>query len=223
MRVLRARLYEREREKQRAEQDATRRSQIGSGERAEKIRTYNFAESRVTDHRIKLTQHRLDQILEGELDEFTEALDRRGPAPRARRVTVRDLLVAGDRGAEPGRSAVAARRRRVAARARARRFADRAVRRRRRGAGRPRARLPRARRAPRERASRSRTCSASGDSAGSRCASIPRVLIPRPETEVLVERCLELIADRAEPACSTSAPGRARSRWRSRTSIRVRA
>ena len=74
MRVLRARLYEEERKKQRAEQDATRRSQIGSGERAEKIRTYNFPENRVTDHRIKLTQHRLDQILEGELDEFTEAL-----------------------------------------------------------------------------------------------------------------------------------------------------
>ena len=50
------------------------RSQIGSGERAEKIRTYNYAESRVTDHRVKLTQHRLDAILEGELDDFTEAL-----------------------------------------------------------------------------------------------------------------------------------------------------
>src|SRR4029453_5497839 len=88
MRVLRARLYEEERKRQRAEQDATRRSQIGSGERAEKIRTYNFPENRVTDHRIKLTQHRLDQILEGDLDEFTEALiseDRRralGGGPR---------------------------------------------------------------------------------------------------------------------------------------------
>jgi peptide chain release factor 1 len=74
LRVLRARLYELERQKQREEQDATRRSLIGSGERAEKIRTYNFAESRVTDHRIKLTQHRLDAILDGELDDFTEAL-----------------------------------------------------------------------------------------------------------------------------------------------------
>jgi peptide chain release factor 1 len=74
MRVLRARLYERERDEQRKEQEATRRSQIGSGERAEKIRTYNFAESRVTDHRIKLTQHRLDQILDGDLSDFTEAL-----------------------------------------------------------------------------------------------------------------------------------------------------
>ena len=74
MRVLRARLFELERQKQRAEQEATRRSQIGSGERAEKIRTYNFAENRLTDHRIKLTQHRLDAILDGELDDFTEAL-----------------------------------------------------------------------------------------------------------------------------------------------------
>jgi peptide chain release factor 1 len=74
MRVLRARLYDEERKKQRAEQEATRRSQIGSGERAEKIRTYNFAENRVTDHRTKLTQHRLDAVLDGELDEFTEAL-----------------------------------------------------------------------------------------------------------------------------------------------------
>jgi peptide chain release factor 1 len=74
MRVLRARLYERELERQRAELDATRRSQIGGGERAEKIRTYNFPENRLTDHRIKLTVHQLDRILQGELDEFTEAL-----------------------------------------------------------------------------------------------------------------------------------------------------
>jgi peptide chain release factor 1 len=74
LRVLRARLYELEREKQQAELDATRRSQIGSGERAEKIRTYNFPENRITDHRIKLTTHQLDRALQGELDEFTEAL-----------------------------------------------------------------------------------------------------------------------------------------------------
>jgi peptide chain release factor 1 len=74
MRVLRARLYERQLEEQRAELDATRRSQIGTGERAEKIRTYNFPENRLTDHRIKLTQHQLDKILQGELDDFTEAL-----------------------------------------------------------------------------------------------------------------------------------------------------
>jgi peptide chain release factor 1 len=74
MRVLRARLYELEREKQQAELSAQRKSQIGSGERAEKIRTYNFPENRLTDHRIKLTVHRLDQILDGELQEFTDAI-----------------------------------------------------------------------------------------------------------------------------------------------------
>src|SRR4029078_5500374 len=74
LRLLRARLYELERERQAAEQAATRRSQIGSGERAEKIRTYNYPENRVTDHRVKLTVHTLDRVLEGELDEFTEAL-----------------------------------------------------------------------------------------------------------------------------------------------------
>jgi peptide chain release factor 1 len=74
LRVLRARLYELERERQQAELDATRRSQIGSGERAEKIRTYNFPENRLTDHRIKLTVHQLDRILQGELNEFTDAL-----------------------------------------------------------------------------------------------------------------------------------------------------
>jgi peptide chain release factor 1 len=74
LRVLRARLYEQERAKQQAKADAARRSQIGSGERAEKIRTYNYPENRVTDHRIKLTLHKLDQVLEGALDELTEAL-----------------------------------------------------------------------------------------------------------------------------------------------------
>jgi len=75
MRVLRARLYEQERARQEQELAATRRSQIGGGERAEKIRTYNFPENRLTDHRIKLTAHQLkERILEGELDEFTEAL-----------------------------------------------------------------------------------------------------------------------------------------------------
>ena len=74
LRVLRARLYERERERQQAALTAQRRSQIGSGERAEKIRTYNFPENRLTDHRIKLTSHRLDSILQGDLEEFTGAL-----------------------------------------------------------------------------------------------------------------------------------------------------
>jgi peptide chain release factor 1 len=74
MRVLRARLYEAERERQQAEVAAARRLQVGTGERAEKVRTYNFPENRLTDHRVKHTVHRLDQILDGDLEEFTEAL-----------------------------------------------------------------------------------------------------------------------------------------------------
>jgi peptide chain release factor 1 len=74
MRVLRARLYEAERERQQAELAAARRSQVGTGERAEKIRTYNFPENRLTDHRVKHTVHRLDQVLDGDLEEFTDAL-----------------------------------------------------------------------------------------------------------------------------------------------------
>jgi peptide chain release factor 1 len=74
MRVLRARLYEAERERHAAEQAAARSAQVGTGARAEKIRTYNFPDNRVTDHRIKLTTHRLDQILQGDLGEFTDAL-----------------------------------------------------------------------------------------------------------------------------------------------------
>jgi peptide chain release factor 1 len=74
LRVLRARLYELELRRQQAELSQQRRAQIGSGERSEKIRTYNYPESRVTDHRIKLTIHRLDAVLAGELDEFTEGL-----------------------------------------------------------------------------------------------------------------------------------------------------
>jgi peptide chain release factor 1 len=74
LRVLRARLLELEREKQEEELSAARRSQIGRGARAEKIRTYNYPDNRVTDHRVNLTIKRLDRIVEGDLDEFTEAL-----------------------------------------------------------------------------------------------------------------------------------------------------
>jgi peptide chain release factor 1 len=73
LRVLRARIYEAERSRQQAELSAARRSQIGSGERAEKIRTYNYPDSRVTDHRVKVTIH-LEKVLPGGLDDFTEAL-----------------------------------------------------------------------------------------------------------------------------------------------------
>jgi peptide chain release factor 1 len=74
MRVLRARLYEQKLAEQQAEIASERRSQVGWGERSEKIRTYNFPQGRVTDHRIKLTAHNLDQVLAGDLREFTEAL-----------------------------------------------------------------------------------------------------------------------------------------------------
>jgi peptide chain release factor 1 len=74
MRVLRARLYERALAEQQARLAANRLEQVGSGERAEKIRTYNFPQGRVSDHRIKLTVHNLDAVLEGELDELTAGL-----------------------------------------------------------------------------------------------------------------------------------------------------
>jgi peptide chain release factor 1 len=75
MRVLRARLYEQELERRQAELSAERRSQVGTAARAEKIRTYNFPQDRVTDHRVGLTKNNLPAILAGELDEFTAALE----------------------------------------------------------------------------------------------------------------------------------------------------
>ena len=74
MRVLRARLYEAERTAKDAERAEARRSQIGSGDRSERIRTYNFPERRVTDHRINLTLHHLDKMLDGDLDEVIDVL-----------------------------------------------------------------------------------------------------------------------------------------------------
>jgi peptide chain release factor 1 len=74
MRVLRARLLEKAIADQQAEISAERRSQVGTGERSEKVRTYNFPQGRVTDHRIKLTSHALDEILDGNLREFSDAL-----------------------------------------------------------------------------------------------------------------------------------------------------
>jgi peptide chain release factor 1 len=77
LRYLRARLFKLEQDRQQREEAEARRAQVGTGERAEKIRTYNFPQSRVTDHRIGLTSHRLTGILEGELDEFVDALTTR--------------------------------------------------------------------------------------------------------------------------------------------------
>ena len=75
MRVLRSRLYELELEKQQAALGAERRSMVGTGDRSEKIRTYNFPQNRLTDHRIGLTLHQLDQVMQGKIDEVVEAVN----------------------------------------------------------------------------------------------------------------------------------------------------
>ncbi len=74
MRVLRARLYERQVAEQQAKIASERKAQVGSGQRSEKVRTYNFPQGRITDHRIKLTSHNLEGVLGGDLSEFTDAL-----------------------------------------------------------------------------------------------------------------------------------------------------
>jgi peptide chain release factor 1 len=86
MRVLKTRLLERAQEEQQAAIAADRRSQVGTGERSERIRTYNFAQNRVTDHRIGLTIHRLPEVLEGDLDEMIEALAAAEQAERLQKV-----------------------------------------------------------------------------------------------------------------------------------------
>ncbi|WP_319585042.1 peptide chain release factor 1 [uncultured Pseudodesulfovibrio sp.] len=74
LKVLRSRLLQMEQDKAKAEEEAARRSQVGSGDRSERIRTYNYPQGRVSDHRINLTLHKLPQIMEGELQELTDAL-----------------------------------------------------------------------------------------------------------------------------------------------------
>jgi peptide chain release factor 1 len=74
MSILKARLYEIEEQKKQEEEAATRRSQIGSGERSEKIRTYNFPQSRVTDHRVNISSYNLNGVLDGDIDEFIDEL-----------------------------------------------------------------------------------------------------------------------------------------------------
>jgi peptide chain release factor 1 len=74
LRVLRSRLYEAERERLASERSGTRKAMVGSGDRSERIRTYNFPQGRVTDHRINLTLHRLPEVLQGEMDELIGAL-----------------------------------------------------------------------------------------------------------------------------------------------------
>ncbi|NLT34910.1 MAG: peptide chain release factor 1 [Gaiellales bacterium] len=87
LRILRARLMDAAQAEQDAQQAAERRSQVGSGDRAQKIRTYNFPQGRVTDHRVGLTSHRLEGVLVGELEEFTEALEAAQRAEQLSRLT----------------------------------------------------------------------------------------------------------------------------------------
>jgi len=82
MSILRARLYEIEEEKRRQEIDASRRSQVGSGERSEKIRTYNYPQSRVTDHRINLSSYNLPVVMDGDIDQFIDELATRDESER---------------------------------------------------------------------------------------------------------------------------------------------
>jgi len=82
MSILRARLYEMEEEKQRSEQEEARRSQVGTGERSEKIRTYNYPQNRVTDHRIGVSSYNLPGVMEGNIDEFIDELSTRDEAER---------------------------------------------------------------------------------------------------------------------------------------------
>jgi len=82
MSILRARLYEIEEEKRRAEIDANRKSQVGSGDRSEKIRTYNFPQSRVTDHRINLSSYNITAVMDGDIDQFIDELSTRDEADR---------------------------------------------------------------------------------------------------------------------------------------------
>ncbi len=88
MAVLRAKLYDMEQERLRDEQDAARRSQVGSGDRSEKIRTYNFPQNRVTDHRINVSSYNLPAVLDGRLDEFIDELATREEAERLQAIGV---------------------------------------------------------------------------------------------------------------------------------------
>ena len=87
MAVLRARLYDMEQKKQQPEITATRRAQVGAGERSEKIRTYNVPQDRVTDHRVELTLHNLPRVLEGRIDELIDALSAQEQAERSEAVS----------------------------------------------------------------------------------------------------------------------------------------
>ena len=91
--VLRARLLKAEQDRLAAEQSEQRRSQVGGGGRSEKVRTYNYKENRVTDHRVKVTLHKLDRVLEGDLDDLVDALL---TAERSRQIEEGGAAAAGE-------------------------------------------------------------------------------------------------------------------------------
>ena len=205
MKVLRARLYEAKLAEQQAELAAERRAQVGTGERAEKIRTYNFPERRVTDHRVKLTVHNLEEVLAGELDEHHRRAAGRREARAARSG---DLMARRLLGPHAVRDALdsrghRARRRRAATRrgstpsccsptcwgSTAPRSSPTPGARARAGRRRARSWTSRARRRERE-----PVAYILGDK-GFRQIELhvdPRVLVPRPETEHVVEAALAL-------------------------------
>jgi peptide chain release factor 1 len=82
MKILQSRLLEKEREKRDAEEAQARKSQVGTGDRSEKIRTYNFPQSRVTDHRVGVSLYKIDAVMDGDIDEFIDALTAAANAER---------------------------------------------------------------------------------------------------------------------------------------------
>ena len=227
MRVLRARLLERELAEQQAKVASERKAQVGSGERSEKVRTYNFPQGRVTDHRIKLTSHNLDGVLGGDLSRVHRRARRRGETPEAGGGRGRMTLVAGSvrealaaatdalraAGVESPRLDAELLLAEATGRERAELVADR-------GATSPPAAGRLFGEMVRRRLRREPVAYILGRK-GFRQIELAvdrRVLIPRPETELLVELALER---RAARACSTSAPAPARSPSRSPTSCRT--
>ena len=214
MKVLRSRLYEMELRKQQEAIAKDRRSQVGTGERSEKIRTYNFRENRITDHRVNFTTHRLDR--------GAERRPRRAARPRHHALPVREAE-GRDRGltltnsascqrftlaaaAPRGCARPAFRRRggsrRAPARAARARLGHRALPHRRatsRAAGRSQPRLRSAGRPPRQPRAARPTSSATASSGVSPFEVTPAVLIPRPETELIVEASLEAVRPGREP------------------------
>jgi peptide chain release factor 1 len=89
MKILKSRLLEKERERQEAEQAAERKQQVGTGDRSEKIRTYNFPQSRVTDHRVGLSLYKIDAVMDGDIDEFVDALTAHDNAERLQQMEVK--------------------------------------------------------------------------------------------------------------------------------------